>query len=91
MQRQVPTFQKFENSGSSTVTVLDKFVGFQPVFQTRACPSVKLLAVASVFETFSGPDMYVAILAVQDMVNIVDIDGDGQRMCFCQDAWQWFL
>ena len=30
MQRQVPTFQKFENSGSSTVTVLDKFVGFQP-------------------------------------------------------------
>ena len=28
---------------------------------------------------------------VQDMVNDVDIDGDGQRMCFCQAAWQWFL
>ena len=28
---------------------------------------------------------------VQDMVNDVDIDGDGQRMCFCQVAWQWFL
>ena len=28
---------------------------------------------------------------VQDMVNDVDIDGEGQRMCFCQAAWQWFL
>ena len=33
MQQQVPTFQKFENSGSSTVTVLDKFVGFSRYFR----------------------------------------------------------
>ena len=25
------------------------------------------------------------------MVNDVDIDGDGQRVCFCQDAWQLVL
>ena len=33
------------------------------------------------FETFCGPDMYVAIPAVQDMVSDVDIDGATVNEC----------
>ena len=97
MQQQVPTFQKFENSGSSTVTVLDKFVGFSRYFRHEHvhlsncwqwlllhsvvkllggrvlaklglrtlfghCPTRCGYMTRFLFETFSGPDMYVAIL-----------------------------
>ena len=43
MQRQVPTFQKFENSGSFTVTVLDKFVGIPAALQRHVPTNLSLL------------------------------------------------
>ena len=43
MQRQVPTFQRFENSGSFTVTVLDKFVGIPAALQRHVPTNLSVL------------------------------------------------
>ena len=103
MQRQVPTFKKFENSESSTNTVLDKLVGIPAALQRHVPGGISFSLSRRPIGTVSHlipkwdicGESNVQILGIsvelQDMVNDVDIDGDGQRMCFCQAAWQWLL